>query len=73
LTDISVEEQAVDVGVTDPGELVAYRFGQAHFTAWLESIGPAAGEAVRRAAVQVVGPVMEPYRPIVVFLASTRR
>jgi hypothetical protein len=41
-------------------------------TAWLESIGPAAAEAVRRAAVQAIGPVMEPYRPIVVFLASTR-
>jgi SAM-dependent methyltransferase len=72
LTDITVEERAVDVGVTDPGQLVAYRFGQAHLTAWLESIGPAAAEAVRRAAVQAIGPVMEPYRPIVVFLASTR-
>jgi SAM-dependent methyltransferase len=72
LTDVIVDERQVDVGVTEPGQLVAYRFGQAHFTEWLDSIGPAAGDAVRRAAVQAIGPIMEPYRPIVVFLAATR-
>jgi SAM-dependent methyltransferase len=72
LSEITVEERPVDVGVTEPSQLVAYRFGQAPFTAWLESIGPVEGEAVRRAAVQAVLPVMEPYRPIVVFLTATR-
>jgi SAM-dependent methyltransferase len=72
LSDITVDERPVDVGVTEPSQLVAYRFGQAPFTAWLESIGPVAGEAVRRAAVQAVRPVMVPYRPIVVFLTATR-
>lgn len=72
LSEVTVEERPVDVGVTEPGQLVAYRFGQAPFTAWLESIGPVEGEAVRRAAVQAIRPVMEPYRPIVVFLTATR-
>ena len=71
LSGVTVAERPVDVGVTEPGQLVAYRFGQAQFTAWLESIGPAAGEAIRRAAVQAIRPVMEPYRPIVVFLTAT--
>ncbi len=72
LTKITVNERPVDVGVTEPTQLVAYRFGQAPFTAWLESIGPAESRAVQHAAVQAIGPVMEPYRPIVVFLTAIR-
>jgi SAM-dependent methyltransferase len=72
LSEIAADERPVDVGVTEPSQLVAYRFGQAQFTAWLESIGPTEGEAIRRAAVQAIRPVMEPYRPIVVFLTATR-
>lgn len=72
LSDVSGEERPVDVGVTEPAQLVAYRFGQAQFTDWLESIGPAASEDARRAAVEAIGPFMRPYRPVVVFLAATR-
>jgi SAM-dependent methyltransferase len=72
LTDVSADERAVDVRVTEPGQLVAYRFGQAQFTDWLNSIGPATAGAVGRAAAQAIGPVMEPYRPIVVFLAARK-
>lgn len=72
LTVVSAAERPVDTGITDPGQLVAYRFGQAHFTGWLESIGPGAREAARRAAVAAIAPVMEPYRPVVVFLAAIR-
>lgn len=70
LTDISVEERPVDVGVTEPERLVDYRFGQAHYAAWLDEIGPEVGGEVRRRAVEAIRPIMEPYRPIVVFLRA---
>jgi ubiquinone/menaquinone biosynthesis C-methylase UbiE len=70
LTDISVEEGPVDVGVTEPEQLVDYRFGQAHFAAWLDEIGPEAGGEIRRRAADAIRPIMEPYRPVVVFLRA---
>ncbi len=70
LADVAVREDDVDVGVTDAEALVAYRFGQAQFAAWLDEIGPdRAGEVARR-AVAAVGPAMAPYRPTVVLLSS---
>ena len=47
-----------------------YRLGQAHFASWLAQMGPERADEVRRLAVEVVRPIMRPYRPIVVFLAA---
>ncbi len=70
LRDVRVEERPVDVGVTEPEQLVDYRLGQAHFATWLERIGDERAARVRRAAAYAIRSVMEPYRPIVVFLAA---
>jgi SAM-dependent methyltransferase len=70
LVDVSVDERAVDVGVTRAEQLVDYRFGQAHYTTWLDQIGARRTEEVRRRAIDAVRPVMRPYRPIVVFLSA---
>ena len=71
LIDPVVVERAVDVGITRPEQLVDYRFGQAQFAVWLDQIGPAGGMEVRARAIDVIRPVMQPYRPIVVFLAAS--
>jgi ubiquinone/menaquinone biosynthesis C-methylase UbiE len=70
LAGIVVDERPVDVGVHRPEQLVDYRLGQAQFAAWLDAIGPRAAGDVRRRLVDAVRPVMQPYRPIVVFLAA---
>jgi len=70
LVDVVVEERPVDVGVTEPEQLVDYRFGQAHLAAWLDAIGPRRAGEVRRRATREITPIMEPYRPIVVFLSA---
>lgn len=70
LTDVVVVERPVDVGVTEPERLVQYRFGQAHFAVWLDKIGPQRAQEVRRRAIVAIRPIMEPYCPIVVFLAA---
>lgn len=70
LTDVLVIEEPCDVGVTTPEQLVNYRFGQAPFAAWLASLDPARGADVRRRAAEAVRPIMEPYRPVVVFLRA---
>lgn len=70
LVGIDTRETAVDVGVTEPGQLVAYRFGQAQFSTWLASLPQDRREQARTVAVEAVTPIMEPYRPIVVILAA---
>ena len=70
--DVTVDERPVDVGVTEAGQLVDYRFGQAHFSAWLDQLGPGRAEAARQRAIEAARPVMQPYRPIVVFLSARR-
>jgi SAM-dependent methyltransferase len=65
-----VDEREVDVGVTEPEQLVDYRLGQAHFATWLTRIGPERTDEVRRHAIEAIRPIMCPYRPIVVFLAA---
>jgi ubiquinone/menaquinone biosynthesis C-methylase UbiE len=71
LIDPVVVERAVDVGITRPEQLVEYRFGQAQFAVWLDQIGPTGVEDVRARAIDVIRPVMQPYQPIVVFLAAS--
>jgi ubiquinone/menaquinone biosynthesis C-methylase UbiE len=70
LVDVTVEERSVDVGVTEPEQLVDYRLGQAPFSAWLDRLGPDRAEQVRTALVEEIRSIMRPYRPIVVFLAA---
>jgi ubiquinone/menaquinone biosynthesis C-methylase UbiE len=71
LAHVVVEERPVGVGITTAEQLVRYRLGQPLFATWLDHIGPAAAERFAAAAADAVRPLMEPYRPIVVFLAAT--
>ena len=70
LHDVTVDERAVDVGVTEPEQLVEYRFGQAQFTDWLHHIGPERAAEVKWRAADAARPIMRRYRPNVVFLSS---
>jgi SAM-dependent methyltransferase len=70
LVDIDVEETAVDIGLTDPAHLVRYRYGQAQFGDWLQSLGSGGRRAAYAAAVRALGRDMEPYRPRIVFLTA---
>jgi SAM-dependent methyltransferase len=70
LVDIAVDEEPVDVGLTEPHALVDYRFGQAHFAAWLAELSLDERAAVRDAAVRAIESDMEPYRPRVVFVTA---
>jgi SAM-dependent methyltransferase len=70
LRDVLVDERPVDVGVTEPEQLVAYRFGQAHYTQWITSLAPEKLRQVTERARAAIASVMEPYRPIVVFLSA---
>lgn len=71
LADIVVEEQPVDVGVTEPEQLVSYRLGQPLFAGWLDRIGPRRAQKIAAHAADAIRPIMQPYRPIVVFLAAS--
>lgn len=71
LIDPVVVERSVDVGITRPEQLVDYRFGQAQFAVWLNQIGPRGVEEIRAHAVDIIRSIMQPYQPIVVFLAAT--
>jgi ubiquinone/menaquinone biosynthesis C-methylase UbiE len=71
LADITVEERPVDVGVTQPEQLVSYRLSQPLFASWLDRIGPRRATDTARHAAEAIRPIMQPYRPIVVFLAAT--
>ncbi len=70
LVEVAVDEATVDVGVHRPEQLVAYRLGQAQFADHLRSLAPDAEADLRRAAVEAVAPIMEPYRPAVVVLVA---
>jgi SAM-dependent methyltransferase len=70
LREIAVDERPVDVGITDPVDLVAYRLGQANYAEHLAALSEQERHELVAAAVEAVGPQMEPYRPIVVFLRA---
>jgi SAM-dependent methyltransferase len=72
LIEVAVDERPVDVGVTEPEQLIVYRTSQAQFAPWLDQIGPQRTEEFRRRTTEAIRPMMEPYRPIVVFLAGRR-
>jgi SAM-dependent methyltransferase len=70
LIDVEVDEEAVDVGLTEPEALVDYRFGQGHFAEWLAGLSLDERTALRTAAAHAIENTMEPYRPRVVFLTA---
>jgi ubiquinone/menaquinone biosynthesis C-methylase UbiE len=71
LVGIVVEERPVDVGVTEPEQLVSYRLGQPLFASWLDRIGPRRTEDIASRAASAIRPIMQPYRPTVMFLAAS--
>lgn len=70
LVGVHAEERPVDVGVTEPGQLVRYRLGHPSFASWLDGIGASRAEAFTAAAEQAIHDDMQPYRPVVVFLSA---
>jgi SAM-dependent methyltransferase len=70
LAGIHAEERPVDVGVTEPGQMVRYRLGHPIFASWLDAIGEARAAAFAAAAEQEIRDKMQPYRPLVVFLSA---
>lgn len=67
---VAAVARQVDVGVTNPGLLVRYRFGHPAFAAWLDEIGPQRAATAAAEAERAAGPAMEPYRPLVIFLRA---
>lgn len=70
LANVHAEERPVDVGVTEPAQLVRYRLGHPAFAGWLDAIGPGRAATVAARAESAVGEAMVPYRPRVVFLRA---
>jgi ubiquinone/menaquinone biosynthesis C-methylase UbiE len=70
LTRIHAQERPVDVGITQPHQLVTYRLGHPIFAAWLDALGPTRSHAFAAEAECAIGEVMQPYRPEVVFLRA---
>jgi ubiquinone/menaquinone biosynthesis C-methylase UbiE len=70
LRELAIDERAVDVGVTTATQLVNYRLGQAHFTPWLDRLGPDRAAETRIRLAAAIAAVMTPFQPIVVFLAA---
>jgi len=54
LVGVSTDERPVEVGVTQPEQLVRCRLGHPIFASWLDRLGP----------------IMRPYRPVVVLSSA---
>jgi ubiquinone/menaquinone biosynthesis C-methylase UbiE len=67
---VEAEERQLDVGVTQPDQLVRYRLGHPVFADWLDLIGPQRSQAFAARAEEAVGKAMPPFRPSVVFLRA---
>lgn len=70
LADIEVEDAPVDVGLSDPRDLVAYRFGQAQFADFIAGLADDDRTLLVDKAGEAAASVMTPYRPRVIFLAA---
>jgi SAM-dependent methyltransferase len=66
-----VEQARVDVGVLRADDLVDYRLSQAQYTPWMATLTADQRSEVRRSAIAAAAPVMQPYRPTVLFLVAT--
>ena len=73
LASVHAEERHVDVGITEPAQLVRYRLGHPAFAAWLDAIGPERAATLAAEAENAVGTAMDPYQPSVVFLRALAR
>jgi len=71
LADVRAEERPVDVGVSEPAQLVRYRLGHPAFACWLDAIGVVRAGAVATSAARAIRG-MPAYRPVVVFLSACR-
>jgi ubiquinone/menaquinone biosynthesis C-methylase UbiE len=69
-TAVQAEERQLDVGVTQPGQLVRYRLGHPVFADWLDLIGPQGSQTFAARAEEAVGTAMAPFRPTIVFLRA---
>jgi len=67
---VHAEERQVDVGVTQPGQLVRYRLSNPIFADWLDAIGPQSAQTFAIRSEEAVGRAMAPFRPAVVFLRA---
>ena len=70
LTHVHAEERQIDVGITDPAQLVRYRLGHPIFAPWLDALGPHRAAHFATQAEQSIATPMPPYRPRVVFLRA---
>ena len=70
LVNAEVVEEAVDVDVSSPRDMVGYRLSMPQFAQWMATISPTQRSALRRDAVEAAAEVMTPYRPIVLFLRA---
>ena len=70
LLDVQIDQERVDVDMTEPIDLVRWRLGMPHLAAFLSSRGEEEREAIAAAALATIGPRPEPYRPDVLFLSA---
>jgi len=70
LAGVHAEERPVDVGVTEPAQMVRYRLAHPIFASWLDAIGGARAAAFAAAAEREILGTMRPYLPLVVFLSA---
>jgi ubiquinone/menaquinone biosynthesis C-methylase UbiE len=70
LANVHTAERPVDVGVTEPRQMVRYRLGHPMFASWLDAIGEVGAAAFAAAAEQEIRGKMRPYQPLVVFLSA---
>ena len=70
LSAVHADERHVDVGITQPGQLVRYRLSSPIFADWLDLVGPQRAQAFVVGAEEAVGRTMAPFRPAVVFLRA---
>jgi ubiquinone/menaquinone biosynthesis C-methylase UbiE len=67
---VHAEQRQLDIGVTQPGQLVRYRLSNPIFADWLDVIGPQSAQAFVSRTEEAVGRVMAPFRPAVIFLRA---
>ena len=70
LGSVRAEEEAVEVGVASPAEVVAYRLGQAPFVDFLRDLDGSQRARLVTEAEAAVGDGPTPLRPVVVFLSA---
>jgi ubiquinone/menaquinone biosynthesis C-methylase UbiE len=69
-TAVHAEERQLNVGVTQPGQLLRYRLSSPIFADWLDVIGPQRAREFVARTEEAIGRAMAPFRPAVVFLRA---